>query len=109
MRRFDEALEALSIAARIDLDDLTGTTAGGVHSRRWAALGRRSRSLSGVRPRGDRLIVDPRLPPQWHSLQLALRFRGEPFRLSIDRLGAEIESDGLAIRRANGIWEVCEK
>ena len=32
--------------SRIDLDDLTGTTAGGVHSRRWAALGRRSRSAS---------------------------------------------------------------
>jgi len=109
-RRFDEALEALSIAARIDLDDLTGTTAGGVHLATmggvWQAL---AFGFAGVRPRGDRLIVDPRLPPQWHSLQLALRFRGEPFRLSIDRLGAEIESDGLAIRRANGIWEVCEK
>ena len=65
--------------------------------------------LPGRPPERRPLIVDPRLPPQWHSLQLALRFRGEPFRLSIDRLGAEIESDGLAIRRANGIWEVCEK
>jgi trehalose/maltose hydrolase-like predicted phosphorylase len=106
-RRFDEALEALSIAARLDLDDLTGTSAGGLH---LAAMGGVWQALvfgfAGVRPRADRLAVDPRLPPQWNALELALRFRGEPFRLLIDRHGVEIEAEGLRIQRADGIWEV---
>ena len=54
-------------------------------------------------------MVDPRLPPQWNALELGLRFRGEPLRLSIHRRGVAIDSEGLAIRRANGIWEVSHK
>jgi trehalose/maltose hydrolase-like predicted phosphorylase len=106
-RRFDAALEALAIAARIDLDDLTGSTAGGVHLATmgglWQAL---AFGFAGVRPQRDRVLVDPRLPPRWHALELALRFRGEPFRLRIERQGVEIEAAALQLRRANGIWEV---
>lgn len=106
-RRFEEALVALSIAARIDLDDLTGSTAGGLHLATmggvWQAL---AFGFAGVRPAGSRLVVDPRLPPQWHSLELALRFRGEPLRLRIDRRGVAIDSNTLKLRRKDGIWEV---
>ena len=42
--RFEDALAALRLAARIDLDDLTGSTAGGSIWRRWAGSGRRSPS-----------------------------------------------------------------
>ena len=40
--RMDEAMETLGLASRLDLDDLTGTTAAGYTWRRWAASGRPS-------------------------------------------------------------------
>ena len=64
---------ALRIAARIDLDDLTGSTAGGLHLATmgglWQAL---AFGFAGVRPRGDALVVDPRLPPEWGASSCAL-------------------------------------
>ncbi len=105
--RYRPALDALRIAARIDLDDLTGSTAGGLHLATmgglWQAL---VFGFAGVRPRGDRLIVDPRLPPEWHGLELALRFRGEPLRLRIDRDGVNSESATWTVREAATHWEV---
>jgi trehalose/maltose hydrolase-like predicted phosphorylase len=106
-RRFDEALEALSIAARLDLDNLMGSTAGGLHLATmggvWQAL---ASGFAGLRPAGDRLLVDPRLPPSWNALELSLQFRGEPLRLRLHGGGVEVDSDRLKLRRRNGIWEV---
>jgi trehalose/maltose hydrolase-like predicted phosphorylase len=106
-RRYRPALDALRIAARVDLDDLTGSTAGGLHLATmgglWQAL---TFGFAGVRLRGDRLVVDPRLPPEWNALELALRFRGEPLRLRIDRDGVSTESDSWAVRETTTQWEV---
>jgi trehalose/maltose hydrolase-like predicted phosphorylase len=100
--RYRSALEALRIAARIDLDDLTASTAGGVHLATigglWQAL---AFGFAGVRPRGDRVVVDPRLPPEWNALGLGLRFRGEPMRLRIDRAGVTAEPMAT--------WDVCAR
>jgi trehalose/maltose hydrolase-like predicted phosphorylase len=75
--RLDEAVEMLRLAGRIDLADLTGTTAGGLH---FAALGGIWQALvfgfGGIRPRGDELTLDPRLPEAWNALEVRLRFRG---------------------------------
>jgi trehalose/maltose hydrolase-like predicted phosphorylase len=106
--RFREALRALRIAARIDLDDLTESTASGLHLATmgglWQAL---TFGFAGVRPRGDALVVDPRLPAEWGALELRLCFRGSPLRLRIDRSGVELDAgDELALRRADGMWEV---
>jgi trehalose/maltose hydrolase-like predicted phosphorylase len=106
--RFREALRALEIAARIDLDDLTGSTASGLHLATmgglWQAL---AFGFAGVRPRGDALLVDPRLPPEWGALELGLRFRGLPLRLRIDREGVTLDAAaGLALRRHDEFWEV---
>ena len=94
--RYRPALAALRMAARIDLDDLTGSTAGGLHLATmgglWQAL---AFGFGGVRPRGDRLVVEPRLPPEWNALELGLRFRGEPLRLRVDR-------DGVSAARPRG-------
>ena len=82
----------------------------GSTSRRWAGSGRRSSSASPEFAHvATASSVDPRLPPQWNALELALRFRGEPFRLSIHRHSVEIESERLELRRANGIWEVARR
>ncbi len=74
----EQALELFRLAARLDLDDLTGTTAGGLHLATmggvWQAL---AHGFLGVRPRGEILDVDPCLPEAWESLTMLLRFRGQ--------------------------------
>jgi trehalose/maltose hydrolase-like predicted phosphorylase len=105
--RYRSALEALRIAARLDLDDLTGTTAGGLHLATmgglWQAL---AFGFAGIRPCGERLLVDPRLPTEWHALELALCFRGQPLRLRIDRGGVTPAPDGWVVEQAHDHWEV---
>lgn len=105
--RYRPALEALRIAARLDLDDLTGSTAGGLHLATmgglWQAL---AFGFAGIRPDGTRLLVDPRLPTEWNALELSLRFRGRPLQLRIDRGGVTAVSDGWAVAQSPGRWEV---
>ncbi|GAA1798731.1 glycoside hydrolase family 65 protein [Planosporangium flavigriseum] len=105
--RFEPALEWLRVATRIDLDDLTGTTAGGLHLATmgglWQAL---AFGFAGVRATHRCLVVDPRLPPRWNALEFGLRYRGVPFRLRVEPRGVEIDSDALRLRRTGGRWEV---
>jgi trehalose/maltose hydrolase-like predicted phosphorylase len=105
--RYRPALEALQIAARMDLDDLTGTTAGGVHLATmgglWQAL---VFGFGGIRPRGDALLVDPRLPKEWNALEFSLRFRGRPLRLRIDRDGVTATPGDWHVRQEETQWEV---
>jgi trehalose/maltose hydrolase-like predicted phosphorylase len=105
--RYRPALQALRIAARIDLDDLTGSTAGGVHLATmgglWQAL---VFGFGGIRPRADVLLVDPRLPKDWNALELSLRFRGRPLRLRIDRDGVSATRGDWQVRQRDAHWEV---
>jgi len=83
--RPEEALPLLQLAARLDLDDLTATTAGGLH---LAAMGGVWQAIvsgfAGMRPERDTLAIDPRLPGAWNGLDLRLRFRGVPLRLRVE-------------------------
>ena len=83
--RVEDALVALRIASRIDLEDLTQTGAGGVHLGAmggvWQAL---AFGFGGVRPRDDALVVDPVLPDGWRELELRVRFRGVPLQLRVE-------------------------
>jgi trehalose/maltose hydrolase-like predicted phosphorylase len=106
--RFGDALAALQIAARIDFDDLTGTTASGVHLATmgglWQAL---VFGFAGIRPRKSTLVIQPHLPPEWSALALRLCFRGHPLGLRIDRSGVALESGPeLFLRRHEHTWEV---
>jgi hypothetical protein len=106
--RFQEALGALRIAARMDLDDLTGTTAIGLHIATmgglWQAI---TFGFAGVRPGRDALVVDPRLPPEWGAVELRLRYRGSDLRLRIDNEGVELDAgDEVELRRRDERWEV---
>jgi trehalose/maltose hydrolase-like predicted phosphorylase len=121
--RPEEALAPLQLAARLDLDDLTATTAGGLHLATmggvWQAL---TMGFAGVRPDGDALAVDPRLPGAWNGLDLRLRFRGVPLHLRAEhelvavdagapvhiRVGDGPAATGHRLRwtRVNDSWEI---
>jgi trehalose/maltose hydrolase-like predicted phosphorylase len=109
----------------MDLDDLTGSSAGGLHLATmgglWQAL---AFGFAGLRPTGAGLEVDPRLPPSWSRLDLRVRFRGSPVRISAARghlsIRAELPApvvvdgstfiatrDGIEFERDRGpTWEV---
>jgi trehalose/maltose hydrolase-like predicted phosphorylase len=115
--RLADALSTLRLASRIDLDDVTGTTAGGLHLATmggvWQAL---AFGFAGARPVGDALELDPHLPPDWASLELRVEFRGTPVRIRLEhelvvaeahdpvriRLGGK---EGSRFRSRNGAWE----
>jgi trehalose/maltose hydrolase-like predicted phosphorylase len=73
----ERALELFRLAARLDLDDITGTTPGGLHLATmggvWQAL---AYGFLGLRP-GHALRIDPCLPAAWDGLGLHFRFRGQ--------------------------------
>jgi trehalose/maltose hydrolase-like predicted phosphorylase len=77
--RPDDALALFRLAARLDLDDLTGTTAGGLHMATmggvWQAL---TYGFLGLEADGTVLGADPRLPEAWSALTVHMRFRGQP-------------------------------
>jgi trehalose/maltose hydrolase-like predicted phosphorylase len=92
--RPDEALRMLRIALRIDLDDLTGTTAAGLH---LAAMGGAWQAVlfgfAGVRVRDGVLHVDPVLPTSWSDLGVRFRCLGRRVRLRISADDVRIDVD----------------
>ncbi|HVN50804.1 MAG TPA: 2-oxo acid dehydrogenase subunit E2, partial [Acidimicrobiales bacterium] len=93
--RYERALDALAMAARVDLDDLTGTTAGGLH---LAAMGTVWQALvfgfAGLRPHGDRLTIDPRLPASWAALEVTVRFHGSRVRTRVEHGRISVDTEG---------------
>jgi trehalose/maltose hydrolase-like predicted phosphorylase len=75
--RPDDALDLFRMACRLDLDDLTGTTAAGLHVATfgglWQAL---AFGFLGLRPLPHALLVAPHIPRRWQRLQMRLRFHG---------------------------------
>lgn len=123
-RHYEQALEALRIASRIDLDDLTGSTAGGLHIATMGGLWQAMVwGFAGVRPSAGQLAVDPRLPRGWAALEVNVRYRGS--RVSVRREGPSlhvradpgaqvridgssyaIDSQGLWFTRRRHTWEL---
>lgn len=91
--RPDEALAMFRTALALDLDDLTGTTAAGLHVANlggiWQAI---LTGIAGVRIQAGALTVDPRLPGSWGSLQVRFRCLGRRVRLHITRERVEISA-----------------
>ena len=93
--RPDDALELFRTAARIDLDDVTGTTAGGLHLATmggvWQAL---AFGFLGLRAEPARLVVDPHLPSAWEELSLRLRVRGVRIGIRASHEDVAVECEG---------------
>jgi trehalose/maltose hydrolase-like predicted phosphorylase len=109
-RQPERALELFRMAARLDLDDATGTTAGGLHLATmgglWQAL---AYGFLGLRPRGETLHIDPCLPAAWQSLGMRFRFRGRRVRVQADHESVHVDCDEpLSVRIADGAAQMCE-
>jgi alpha,alpha-trehalose phosphorylase len=87
--------------ARMDLDDVGGNTAAGVHT---AAMAGTWMSLvygfAGMRDRGTRLCFDPRLPARLTGMCIRLRIHGRLLEFKVDHSNATyelLEGDQLSI------------
>lgn len=101
--RLDEALRLFRMACRLDLDNLTNTTAHGLHMATfggvWQAL---VFGFLGVRPTPGGLTVDPRIPVQWGHLRLHLLHRGRRVRIMAFPDRFEVSVDGPVTLCVNG-------
>ncbi len=93
--RPDEALDLLRIGLRLDLDDLTGTTAGGIHIATmagvWQAL---AFGFLGLAVRDDAAYLDPRLPSAWNGLRLCCTVLGRRIDVQAGHDEVELQADG---------------
>jgi trehalose/maltose hydrolase-like predicted phosphorylase len=109
VRDDERALENLDVAARIDLDDTTQTTAGGLH---LATLGTVWQTLAfgfgGLRPTaGGALEIDPRLPARWAAFEIRVRFRGSRVHLRKERGSCTVTASAPVTIRAGGVeWPI---
>jgi len=106
----EQALQLFRLAARLDLDDLTGTTARGLHLATmggvWQAL---AYGFLGLRAEPAGIAIDPCLPAAWSALGLRLRFRGRPVGIRADHDRVKITCDTpLIVRVGDRAPERCE-
>jgi trehalose/maltose hydrolase-like predicted phosphorylase len=99
----DRALELFRVASRLDLDDLTGTTAGGLHLATmggvWQAL---AFGFLGLRATPSTLEIRPCLPSAWRALGLRFRFEGRRVVVRAAHDEVRVVSEGpLLVRIAN--------
>lgn len=82
--QFDDALETLQLAAQLDLGDLA-SSADGVHVATMGGLWQAMvNGFGGIRPTGDRLLVDPQVPSGWAGLDIPVRFRRSRVRVRVE-------------------------
>lgn len=88
-----EALRWFEMAARFDLDNLSGTTAGGVHLATMGGLWQAfTQGFLGVRPTVGALLVDPRVPEHWGIVTHRFTYRSVPVRLDVSSDTFELTS-----------------
>jgi trehalose/maltose hydrolase-like predicted phosphorylase len=110
----DEALSWLRMAARLDLDDITGVTGTGLHMATlgglWQAI---AFGFAGLRSDRGVLRIDPQLPRAWSELTVRLRYRGRRVSVAIrgDRVSVHSSApiqvapaDGAAVLSSGVTW-----
>jgi trehalose/maltose hydrolase-like predicted phosphorylase len=101
--RPDEALDLLRMALALDLEDLTGSAATGLHlgslGGAWQCV---LAGFAGIRVRAGVLEVDPVLPGRWQGLEVRFRCLGRGVRVAVNAETVEIEADGPIRARIAG-------
>ncbi len=101
--RADDALQMLRWALALDLDDLSGSTAAGLH---LATLGGIWQAVlvgfAGVRVRAGVLELDPALPSSWPRLHVRFRCLGRRVRLDLTADTLSVATDATLTVRAFG-------
>jgi len=101
--RPEEALRWFDTAAAVDLDDLTGTTAAGIHlgamGGLWQAL---AFGFLGVRGRGAVLHLDPVLPRRWRRVRVVLTYRGSRIETAVTHTECTVTATPEAAVRLSG-------
>jgi trehalose/maltose hydrolase-like predicted phosphorylase len=92
--QLDEAAEYLRMAAAIDLGNRMGNAAQGIHMAAMGGLWQAAvMGFGGLRPEGDALRIDPRLPGGWTRLAFPVRWRGGSIRMDFDRTSVRVSVD----------------
>lgn len=83
--RYSEALAMFRLAASIDLEDLTESTAGGLHlanlGSMWQAMVHGFAGLSVIGPDDVALSIEPSLPEEWEELRVRVQWHGRQVQL----------------------------
>ncbi|MCE5185941.1 MAG: hypothetical protein LLF76_07430 [Planctomycetaceae bacterium] len=93
----DEALQFLTCAARLDLDNYNRNTEQGQHATSaagvWAAF---VCGCGGMRSDGDTLSFSPRIPAQWKSYRFRIHYRNSFFEVVVtqDRILFQVLKGG---------------
>lgn len=99
-RQPGRALELLDLALAIDLDDIGGTTAAGIHI---AAVGGAWRAVVagflGARVEHGELHLDPVLPEAWPTLQVRFRCLGTDVRVEVDARRIRVDASSPLVVR----------
>jgi trehalose/maltose hydrolase-like predicted phosphorylase len=92
--RHQEALDLLRLAARMDVDSASKTTAHGLHVATmggvWLAM---VEGFAGIQPGGDGLAIRPSLPDAWNGLAVNLIYRGVRVRVSMRGEEVTVKTD----------------
>jgi trehalose/maltose hydrolase-like predicted phosphorylase len=105
--RPDAALDALRMAAFIDLDDGATTSKEGLHVATMGSLWQAVvLGFAGLRPTADELTLDPHLPAEWHALEVPFRLRGRRIRVRIEHDRLNVRADGPVSVRVAGLGSV---
>ncbi len=100
----EQAVRYLETAAQFDLENRNGTSHHGQHTATqggvWQAL---AYGFAGLRPDGDCLQLDPRLPADWQALSLTVRYRGARVKLRIERDRVLERESADVVRRPGGL------
>jgi trehalose/maltose hydrolase-like predicted phosphorylase len=90
----EEAVNLVRLTSRLDLDDISGNTSGGLH---LAAMGSLWQAIvfgfAGARMAGSRLRLDPKVPASWDVLEVPLRVRDAVVRVRADPEHAVVDAD----------------
>ncbi|MGH2708019.1 MAG: glycosyl hydrolase family 65 protein, partial [Actinomycetota bacterium] len=92
-----EAVDLFRMAGGIDLDDRMGNSHQGLHLATMGGLWQAAvLGFGGLRPDGEAVRIDPRLPPSWDRLAFPVRWRESRLEVETDGEAVQVSVEGRA-------------